>query len=199
MIIGLDFDNTIVCYDTIFHTLACEKGLISHQVPVHKIAIRDYLRKAGKEELWTQLQGEVYGTHMERAEPFIGVAQFILEAQKAGHTVYIVSHKTKHPFAGPAYDLHQPARQWIETNLDLASENVHLELTKERKLKRIASLKCDFFIDDLPEILMDPLFPSSSQGLLFDPDAIYEPVQYPDLEIHTSWQSIQTKLENCVV
>ena len=36
MIIGVDFDNTIVCYDKVFHVAAYEKGLIPADLPVSK-------------------------------------------------------------------------------------------------------------------------------------------------------------------
>ena len=41
MVIGVDFDNTLICYDQIFHRLAVEEGLISRNVPAQKKAIRD--------------------------------------------------------------------------------------------------------------------------------------------------------------
>jgi len=47
-LLGLDFDNTLVRYDTLFHQLALEKGLIKDSLPVDKTAIRDYLRSQGQ-------------------------------------------------------------------------------------------------------------------------------------------------------
>ena len=47
MIIGLDFDNTIVSYDELFHRVALEGGLVPGDLPVRKEAVRDYLREAG--------------------------------------------------------------------------------------------------------------------------------------------------------
>ena len=44
-LLGLDFDNTIVRYDNLFHKLAIEKGLIEQSVPRDKKAIRDYIMK----------------------------------------------------------------------------------------------------------------------------------------------------------
>jgi len=42
--IGIDFDNTIVSYDTLFHRVALERGLIPISVPANKISVREYLR-----------------------------------------------------------------------------------------------------------------------------------------------------------
>ena len=60
-LLGLDFDNTLVRYDKLFHRLALEKGLIEHTIKKDKKAIRDYLREKGQDNEFTLLQGEVYG------------------------------------------------------------------------------------------------------------------------------------------
>ena len=49
MIFGLDFDNTIVSYDSLFHKGAVELNLINQDFSVNKIKIRDYLRSINKE------------------------------------------------------------------------------------------------------------------------------------------------------
>ena len=51
MLVGLDFDNTIVCYDRLFHRLARERGLIPEHVPATKGAVRDHLRNVGRERV----------------------------------------------------------------------------------------------------------------------------------------------------
>ena len=43
--IGIDFDNTIVSYDDLFHKIATEQKLIPENFPHSKLLIRDYLRK----------------------------------------------------------------------------------------------------------------------------------------------------------
>ena len=67
-LIGLDFDNTLVCYNKLFHQTALEK-LIDESIPVDKVVIRDYLRRINREEEFTLLQGEVYGSRILDAEP----------------------------------------------------------------------------------------------------------------------------------
>jgi hypothetical protein len=76
MIIGLDFDNTIVCYDHIIHSAALERGLIPTHIRVSKNSIRDYLRGQDKDDLWTELQGYVYGPGLKDALPYPGVKEF---------------------------------------------------------------------------------------------------------------------------
>ncbi|MDB5988746.1 MAG: haloacid dehalogenase-like hydrolase [Herbaspirillum sp.] len=176
MRIGLDFDNTIVSYDALFHTIAVEKALVPADTAISKVAVRDYLRKVGNEPAFTEMQGYVYGARMSEAAAYPGVIDFIRRARAKGAEVVIVSHKTKHPFSGPKYDLHAAAGGWIETALRsgaaplFAADGVFFELTKEEKIARIADCDCDYFIDDLPEILQMPGFPEKTGRLLFDPE-----------------------------
>jgi hypothetical protein len=176
MLIGIDFDNTIVSYDTLFHKVATEQGAIPASTPVNKVAVRDHLRKIDKEDVWTEMQGYVYGARMDEAEAYPGAIEFFRWAREAHIPLCIVSHKTLHPFIGPQYDLHQAARGWIETHLTdeqghlVQPERVFFELTKEAKWSRIGAAACDWFIDDLPEILLAPAFPQKASRMLFDPE-----------------------------
>ena len=72
MTVGIDFDNTIVSYDQIFHRVALENGFVPSDCPVRKEAVRDFLHKAGAEDVWTELQGTVYGSRMGDAFAFAG-------------------------------------------------------------------------------------------------------------------------------
>lgn len=180
MKIGVDFDNTIVCYDSLFHALAREQGLLDASVAVNKGAVRDALRAMGHEETWIALQGEVYGARLQEAEMFPGVLDFFRACHAQGLELAIVSHKTRHPFRGPQYDLHAAARNWLEYHgftgtggAPLHQAQVFLELTKQAKCERIAALGCDYFIDDLPEFLQDAAFPPDTGKVLFDPAAAH--------------------------
>lgn len=174
MRIGLDFDNTLVSYDQLFWDLAREQHHLPDSVPAHKQAVRDYLRSQGQEETWITLQGEVYGGQMDRAQAFPGVAAFIAKAK--AHQLFIVSHKTRTPFRGPAYDLHAAARHWLELQgWNLPPEQVYFELSKEAKRDRIAALNLDLFVDDLPEFLNLEGFPAKTQRVLFDPAQLKPP------------------------
>ena len=194
--IGVDFDNTIICYDGIFHKVALEKKLILSEVPAGKGQIRDYLREIGKEDEWTKMQGYVYGTRLKDATPFPGVTEFFLYCKQQDISVYIVSHKTHHPYMGPKYDLHRAAYEWLEFQgffdpgkIGLSDEDVFFELTKAEKLKRIADLECTHFIDDLPEFLCETDFPGFTDRILFDPNE-----QHPDGSDYprmTSWKEIK--------
>ncbi len=176
MRLGIDLDNTLVCYDRLFWQLAVERDWISPDIPARKESVRDELRLRGKEADWTLLQGEVYGTRMNEAEPFPEAlsALQVLRAQRWG--VCIVSHRTKTPYAGPSADLHAAARDWLDVHqfLDeprtgLSHAAVYLETTKADKLARIRDMHLSWFIDDLPELLLDPEFPRDVRRMLFDP------------------------------
>lgn len=179
MIIGLDFDNTIVCYDNLFHKVALEKDLIPETVPKNKVAVRDFMRGAGIEDKWTEMQGYVYGARMDEADPYPGVIEFIESSVNDGHDVTIISHKTQHPFIGPKYDLREAARAWIKKYINHGKQPlvddglIFFESTKKEKISRIAQVGPDFYVDDLPEILLDDLFPRATKSILFDPETVH--------------------------
>lgn len=197
MRIGLDFDNTLVCYDGLFRRLATERGLLPEGVRGDKTSIRDHLRRIGRESEWTAMQGEAYGMRIGEAEVFGGAEVFISTARQAGHELFIVSHKTLRPFAGPSCDLHEAARGWLEGK-GLAGDAgilggaaVFLELTREDKLGRIAALACDVFVDDLPEFLTSENFPAGVRRVLFDPAGANRECPLERVE---SWDQLRTLL-----
>src|SRR5579883_183238 len=113
MNIGIDFDNTIVCYDQIFYGESVARGLVPADIEPRKEAIRNYLRDNAKEDLWTELQGYVYGPGLKGAKPFPGILDFFHNCLRAGINTHIISHKTKFPYTGAQYDLHASAQQWL--------------------------------------------------------------------------------------
>jgi hypothetical protein len=176
--IGIDFDNTLVCYDEVFGRVAVEQGLVPPHAATSKTAIRDHLRALGQEDRWTELQGTIYGPRMMDAPPFPGVVEFFAACRAAGMPVAIVSHRTRFPYLGERHDLHAAARDWLARHgfhdpagIGLPVERVFFEETKEAKLARIADVGCTHFIDDLPELLAHPLFPADVRRILFDPHA----------------------------
>ncbi|MFC1815187.1 haloacid dehalogenase-like hydrolase [Thermodesulfobacteriota bacterium] len=194
--IGVDFDNTIICYDEVFQAVALEQGLIHKDLPPGKDSVRNFLRSIGKEDQWTELQGLVYGSRIDVAKPFPGVIDFFLYCRQNIIPVNIISHKTKYPYRGPRYDLHQAAFRWLELHgffgpekIGLSKKQVFFELSKDQKMDRIAQLKCTHFIDDLPEFLYEPSFPENVKRILFDPNGNH--LDGHDFEHITSWNKIQ--------
>jgi hypothetical protein len=118
---------------------------------------------------------------MDLVAPYPGFAGFVAAARKAGHELFIVSHKTRHPMLGPKHDLHAAARGFLAARGlvgDGASQidpaRVFFELTKQDKVARAAALRCEVFVDDLPEILAMPGFPDGMRRILFDPENQFE-------------------------
>jgi len=171
VILGVDLDNTLCCYDGVFYAAAVASGLISPQTPPDKCAVREALLAADREEDWTRLQGEVYGPGMAQAKPFPGAKDCLAALTAQGVSVHVVSHRTRHPHRGPQYDLHAAALRWLEVNgffdpAVLSREAVFLETSADDKVARIAALGCSHFIDDLPRIFTHPSFPQGVVRIL---------------------------------
>lgn len=188
-ILGLDFDNTLVRYDKLFHQLAVEKDLIKESFPADKVAIRDYLRNQGEDEKFTLLQGEVYGLRILEAEPAEGMLEALAELHRRDISMLLVSHKTHTPYKGPAYNLHQAAWNWLEKNgffssdgLNWSRNQVFFEESKQLKLARIKAQRCTHYVDDLPEIL--EMLPSDIMPILYDPTNSHSATNYLHL---TNW------------
>ncbi len=167
LVIGVDFDNTIVSYEGVFYLAALERNLIPSDLPPSKGSIRDYFRSSGREDLWTELQGYVYGAKMDSAQPYPEVSSFFALCAEKKIPTYIISHKTRCPYLGPPYDLHSSAKEWLKQHAFLSP--AFFELTLEEKLKRISHERCEVFVDDLPEVLEHADFPKGVRKILFDP------------------------------
>lgn len=201
MLIGIDFDNTIVSYDEIFSTVAKELGYIPSRISMGKTQLRDRLRGEGREQAWTEMQGYVYGERMRDASTFPGVIEFFSCARESGIPVVIISHRSRYPYMGPRYDLHATAKKWLHENIFtvpeqmlLTEDQVFFELSKEDKMNRIIQQKCTHFIDDLPEFLLEPRFPTTVHKILFDPDGCHERI--PNLYRVSSWKEIRAMVSD---
>lgn len=175
--IGLDFDNTIVCYDKLFFDVARERALITSETPCHKEAVRDAIRASHGDEEWSHLQGYVYGVRMGEAAPFSGVIEFLQECSERGFEPVVVSHRSKVPGFGPPYDLHSAARAWCaaqglftEGLLGVGGSRAYFEPTRAQKIERIRALAPCCFIDDLPEVFLEPSFPPEVKKIHFCPE-----------------------------
>ena len=195
MLFGVDFDNTIVCYADLFHRAAVDRQLVPESLPRSKTAVRDYLRREGRENEWTALQGHVYGVAIEEARPYDGVEEFFRECRRRSIPGLIISHRTRRPHLGPGVDLHAAARRWIARHLSdvddglVDAERVFFEETRAAKMRRIAETGCTHFIDDLPEFLAAAEFPRGVERVLFDPEARHEE-QPGGIKRVTSWKQI---------
>ncbi len=182
MRIGLDFDNTIVCYDEAVNIISNKLHKLPVEVERSKKGIRDYLRGVGRELDWTEFQGELYGPGMVYARPYKGAIETMEALGLQGHDLRIVSHRSRNPYAGVQYDLHAAAKDWIEKVLqkrglflptEISRDNgriINFMESRKAKLERIAEVRCDIFVDDLPEVLDAPEFPKNTSRVLFCPE-----------------------------
>lgn len=191
MIIGLDFDNTIVCYDKAIDILASEYLRTPRGLPATKLDIRNYLKANDREADWTRFQGLLYGPGMVYAELYDGARDVISELRHAGHEIRVISHRTRFPYLGEKYDLHYYARAWIDDQISEIKEEVTFHHSSAQKLKTITEARCAFFLDDLPQVLTDSMFPAFTVGVLFSPCGL-----------NTSWEGHQIdswRELNCLV
>ncbi len=164
--IALDLDNTIICYDEAFRTgaslLAC---LPAVGTPINKSSIKAAALAKGGNDLWTRLQGLVYGEQIGMATLYPGCADFVAASREE---IAILSHKTQFPVLGSRSDLRKAATGWLEST-PLANLPLHFFDTREAKVAAIAALTPRVIIDDLPEVFLTAGFPSSTTFFLFDP------------------------------
>ena len=158
--LGIDFDNTIVLYDQIFFDLAFKKKYIDDQTLPTKKHIREKMIKNKLEEKFTEMQGEIYGKLIAKSKVQEGIISSLRNLLSSGVKISIVSHKTKYPIKGYKYNLHDAALMWLEKNkffdekyIGLKRENIYFEATIEEKVKRIKTIRCTHYIDDLEKIL----------------------------------------------
>ena len=123
-VIGIDFDNTLISYDDLIHTLAVEQKLIPSSFVKQKKEIRDYLRtQPGGEIEWQKIQALIYGARIGEAQLIEGVKSFLRNCAKHGIKVYIVSHKTEFSnLYKDGINFRASALQWMQEHL--FSENL---------------------------------------------------------------------------
>lgn len=191
--LGFDFDNTLVSYDRLFCQVAEEKELIAPNQCRTKIELRNYLRQMGQEEQWTELQGEVYGPYLHRAPAFSGALETLQILRELGHILVLVSHKTRYPYRGQQHDLHGYAQEWLQEHR-APFHHVYFELTFEQKLQRIGQQGCQYYLDDLPEVLDSLQFPQSSVPVLFDPNGEHPQTTCSRIQ---HWEQLAGVLASC--
>lgn len=214
MRVGIDFDNTIACYDNVFCELARSWQLVNPCFDGNKRELRDLIfTQIDGELIWQRLQGKAYGEWIDRADSFQGFTEFLTKCRHDPDVeLFIVSHKTTFGhFDEKKINLQDAARRWLHTQgfihqngNAIKEDNVFFELTRENKIHRIHALQCTHFIDDLIEILDSPLFPMNTQRILFQP-ACFDQSQNNEQnkspsrigspwQNHSNWTSIKNAL-----
>jgi len=175
VLIGIDLDNTIACYDGGFLALAREIGLVPEDFRGGKKAVRDAVRAGrGGEIAWQQLQARLYGRDIRRAQLAPGIDVLLERARARNVPVAVISHKTRFSRYDADTDLRLAAKDWMLGNglfdphgMGVRPENVFFEATREAKIDRIRSVGCTHFIDDLGEVFNEPEFPTDVRSYLY--------------------------------
>jgi hypothetical protein len=176
--VGLDFDNTMACYDHVFASIAIKEGWVADNWMGEKQKLKNYMfAQQNGETNWQRLQGQVYGPLMSQAELFPGVIQFMLRCKYRDVQLFIISHKTEYGhFDTTETPLRKSALEWMEeksffdkSKFGLRKDHVFFENTREEKVCRIANLNLDVFIDDLKEVFAENNFPKIKK-ILFTTD-----------------------------
>ncbi len=174
MRIGFDFDNTIIEYKDLFYKEALKHGFVKGKENPTKNTIRKHFVKLKKEEIFTEIQGEVYGNSIHQGTISDELVSLMNKLHNEGHKIFIVSHKTLHPISGSKYNLREAALSWLMKqsifgeNKPIKRKNIFFESTKEEKTKRVEQLKINIYVDDLVEIL--EMLDKNILGLLYNPE-----------------------------
>lgn len=204
MRIGIDFDNTIIGYDTVFCRLAKAAKLVDDSYSGSKRELREIVQASAEGDLaWQRLQGKAYGEFINLAEIFAGFKEFIATCNQYQEVeVFIVSHKTELGHHDEKrVNLREAAREWLREQgffgnaiPFIKEENLFFETTREEKIARIKALNCTHFIDDLPEVLFASSFPQSVQRFWFLPEDQSAHTGYSDVSIFTNWADIKNAI-----
>ena len=197
LIIGVDFDNTVISYDDILYKLTHERGL-SVSFPCSKKTLRDLLRQLPNGEIeWQKWQAIMYGSRMGEANLISHVGGFFRLCRMKNVSVYIISHKGEYAAQDTkGINLRTAALKWMYDNhffskdgLGLDQESIFFCNTRQEKIKKIKQLGCNYFIDDLEETFLEEGFPPTVQGILYSP-AVDHSRAIENLTIAKDWKEI---------
>jgi hypothetical protein len=134
--IGVDFDNTIACYDEVFPKLTKILGFIDGEVTQSKAGVKQAILALPKGDIaWQTLQGRAYGRYMHWASVFPGFVEFLCLSKLRGHEIFIVSHKSElGHFDEEQISLRGAAMQWMRNTglvesgkLSISEKNIFFE------------------------------------------------------------------------
>mgnify|MGYP006080570851 CR=1 FL=1 len=164
--IGIDLDNTIINYSIPINFFS-KKILKKNKTSKKKI--KEYLIKNFGEHKWTEAQEEIYGNLILKAKLFNYCKHCLKFLFEQRFDIYIISHKTRKSQFSSKYDLRKIARIWIKKNLNglIKKKNIYFCDTINEKIRLINKNKFNYFIDDLPKILLHKKIEKKSIKILF--------------------------------
>jgi hypothetical protein len=196
-VIGIDFDNTLVSYDTVFYDEALQRGFICSDAGKGKKNIRDMIRRTPNGEIeWQKVQAAVYGPRMNEAKLIEGVKTFCECCKVSKIRVCIISHKTEYAkMDNTRTNLRAASLSWMKgkgffepSRFGLSIGDVFFESTRYEKIERIKKISCTHFIDDLEETFLEDTFPADIEKILYMPQSRYSAI--PKGKLAASWEEI---------
>lgn len=176
--LGVDLDNTIICYDEAFRIVGVKVGLLPPSYLGNKREVKSYLLAQSDGQFkWEKLQGLVYGREISSAHIFPGFSRFLDELNKNCIEIVVISHKTRTAHHDEKNtNLRLAAKSFLTKELILGklkvpSKNLIFCSTLNEKVSRINDEKCDVFIDDLERVFDHPAFPKKCRKILFGQDS----------------------------
>ena len=178
MLIGLDFDNTLIAYGHVFKELAVQRGLVPEDFPADKAMIRKHVWAEHDDIEWQKLQVSVYGPCINQGKFMTGAGEFLLLCRDRGVDLCIVSHKSEFASIDPdGVNLRTAALGWMERQgfflpvcsggFGFSPGDIFFEPKRSEKVARINALGCTVFIDDLIEVLSHPDLDPATERILY--------------------------------
>jgi phosphoserine phosphatase len=171
--IGLDLDNTLIDYSHSYSTLATQFGLADEYKT--RWAIRARLRDSPPRDYeWQRFQYLLYTQGLQTARISAGAIKFMLSCKGHNDQIFIVSHKTRLTSKSvglPIMNLRDLARDFLVRSSVIphlvVPHNIYFEETQEKKVDRLNSLELDVVVDDLEEVLGNPLINPEARLILY--------------------------------
>ena len=163
--IGIDLDNTIINYENSFEKYLQEKKIYFKKINKRKIKL--ITNNNSKIKNWTEAQEEIYGHYITYAKLYKTFNEFEKFALKNKIKLYIISHKTKYSQFSKKYNLRSESDRWLKENIIKNKYKIFYVNTINEKVRKIAKIKPDYFIDDLIEIFDNKNFPKKVKKILF--------------------------------
>jgi hypothetical protein len=197
--IGIDLDNTLINYDTVFPAAANILNISLPPLVQTKKQIREFMRLQPEgEKKWQELQGIAYGKCLkEHAALYPGVKRFFWRCAQNNHKVTVISHKTEYGHVDDEKNpLRKEALSFMKNQCLTSTDNNSLieiifKDTRDDKISCISQHDFEWFIDDLPEVVdaLDKL--NKFKVIYFNPTSDKEIVASNDRVIPlTDWQQI---------
>lgn len=163
--IGIDLDNTIIDYQNSFEKYLEEKKIYFKKINKKKIKL--ITNNNSKIKNWTEAQEEIYGHYITYAKPYKNFNEFEKFALRNEIKLYIISHKTKYSQFSKKYNLRLESDKWLKKNINKGKYKIFYVNTINEKVRKIAKIKPNYFIDDLIEIFDNENFPKKVKKILF--------------------------------